>query len=267
MLFKMFVDAFSACLMASKGQYVRGTPLATRLQRLCFECGALRTIFAYAHPSRCLSMMSVRPPAERCTLRRNADNWSAGFDIPGCLPSVHLCCLHARIGDLQHEVFVDPQCVLPHYVVLQTHTSFWCAKECVACNELFPQYLHAYVGIHVSWQAAASGTTVEQSREVWRDILKSIQLTRRVMRCNSILMHHLSTQLTTVCLLIGSWWPACMHVMGRITTTQSNYTPRWTILQGTENTAARATAAISGTLQRDSEGSTGDCQEVGGTIV
>jgi len=178
MLFKMFVDAFSACLMASKGQYVRGTPLATRLQRLCFECGALRTIFAYAHPSRCLSMMSVRPPAERCTLRRNADNWSAGFDIPGCLPSVHLCCLHARIGDLQHEVFVDPQCVLPHYVVLQTHTSFWCAKECVACNELFPQYLHAYVGIHVSWQAAASGTTVEQSREVWRDILKSIQLTR-----------------------------------------------------------------------------------------
>lgn len=62
MLFKMFVDAFSALLMASKGQYVPDTPLGKRLQQLCFECGALRTIFAYAHPSRCLSIMSVRLP-------------------------------------------------------------------------------------------------------------------------------------------------------------------------------------------------------------
>lgn len=65
MLFKMFVDAFSALLMASKGQYVPDTPLGKRLQQLCFECGALRTIFAYAHPSRCLSMMSVRPTMPR----------------------------------------------------------------------------------------------------------------------------------------------------------------------------------------------------------
>ena len=62
MLFQMFVDAFSAILMASKGQYLPDTPLGKRLQQLCFECGALRTIFAYAHPSRCLSIMSVRLP-------------------------------------------------------------------------------------------------------------------------------------------------------------------------------------------------------------
>lgn len=97
MLFKMFVDAFSACLMASKGQYVRGTPLATRLQRLCFECGALRTIFAYAHPSRCLSMMSVRSPEpSSCQMSHHQ---SAGSDIPRCLSSLHLCCLRACIGD------------------------------------------------------------------------------------------------------------------------------------------------------------------------
>lgn len=52
MLFKMFVDAFQAAIMACKGEYVRGTPMAERLDRLCFESGALRCIAAISHPSK-----------------------------------------------------------------------------------------------------------------------------------------------------------------------------------------------------------------------
>lgn len=52
MLFEMFVDAFTAAIMACKGQYVRGSPTADRLDRLCFESGALRCIMAVSHPSR-----------------------------------------------------------------------------------------------------------------------------------------------------------------------------------------------------------------------
>jgi hypothetical protein len=38
---QMFVDAFQAAIMAGKGECVRGSPLAKRLDRLCFESGAL----------------------------------------------------------------------------------------------------------------------------------------------------------------------------------------------------------------------------------
>ena len=36
---QMFVDAFQAAIMACKGEYVRGSPMAQRLDRLCFESG------------------------------------------------------------------------------------------------------------------------------------------------------------------------------------------------------------------------------------
>jgi hypothetical protein len=38
---QMFVDAFQAAIMACKGEYVRGSPMAQRLDRLCFESGAM----------------------------------------------------------------------------------------------------------------------------------------------------------------------------------------------------------------------------------
>ncbi len=94
MLFKMFVDAFSALLMASKGQYVPDTPLGKRLQQLCFECGALRTIFAYAHPSRCLSMMSVRPTMPRPGLSKAGHLATLGLAWPA---------LHCRANSLGVE--------------------------------------------------------------------------------------------------------------------------------------------------------------------
>ena len=38
---QMFVDAFQAAIMACKGECVRGSPMAERLDRLCFESGVL----------------------------------------------------------------------------------------------------------------------------------------------------------------------------------------------------------------------------------
>lgn len=38
-LFKMFADGFSSAIMACKGEFIKGTPTAQRLDRLCFESG------------------------------------------------------------------------------------------------------------------------------------------------------------------------------------------------------------------------------------
>ncbi len=51
-LFKMFVDGFSAALMACKGGYVQGTPAADRLDRLCFESGTSSRAVLHNHRTR-----------------------------------------------------------------------------------------------------------------------------------------------------------------------------------------------------------------------
>ena len=51
-LWKMFVDAFAAGLLACGGQWEPETPAAGRLKQLCIEAGALRVAVALAHPSR-----------------------------------------------------------------------------------------------------------------------------------------------------------------------------------------------------------------------
>ncbi len=51
-LWKMFVDAFAACLLACGGRWEPETPAAGRLKQLCIEAGALRVAVALAHPSR-----------------------------------------------------------------------------------------------------------------------------------------------------------------------------------------------------------------------
>ena len=51
-LWKMFVDAFAACLLECGGRWEPETPAAGRLKELCIEAGALRVAVALAHPSR-----------------------------------------------------------------------------------------------------------------------------------------------------------------------------------------------------------------------
>ena len=51
-LWKMFVDAFEASLLACDGRWEPETAAATRLKQLCIEAGALRVAVALAHPSR-----------------------------------------------------------------------------------------------------------------------------------------------------------------------------------------------------------------------
>ena len=115
MLYKMMVDAFTATLMASKGEFVKvsalspaamchsarsetryqmsaaasswlslarscetysccqGSAYAQRLERLCFESGALRALVAVSHPSRAfgyhLAIISDVPHREAVEVR------------------------------------------------------------------------------------------------------------------------------------------------------------------------------------------------------
>ncbi len=70
---QMFVDAFQAAIMACKGEYVRGSPMAQRLDRLCFESGVLlRNMPAKNHQTRHLRNCALRPQQGWCcSLTRN----------------------------------------------------------------------------------------------------------------------------------------------------------------------------------------------------
>ena len=75
---QMFVDAFQAAIMAGKGECVRGSPLAKRLDRLCFESGVLlrnmpaTKVATFEAPCAEASSACVLLTGEECTCCRRA---------------------------------------------------------------------------------------------------------------------------------------------------------------------------------------------------